>query len=219
MQIVAVLALAVLALVGCSSGATGEGFVVDPPEVDAGGDVHTPPTPSADGAVMPPPPPKVDAGTDAGADTGATPTHDAGQAIDATPEAAAPEASSPEAAPPVVDAGTDAAKIDATPTADAAPPAIDANDAGGVEPVCTSTSAACQRAIETDALIRATFPQPCTPEGDRKCGGVFRGVVETLPIVCRSGMWRLAGSWSGSQWVAGHSCSMGCGAAGKICDP
>ncbi len=94
----------------------------------------------------------------------------------------------------------------------------DAGD-GGVEPLCTSTLPACTQANATDAVIRATFPQPCTPDGLRKCGGVYRGVLETLPMICNRGMWRLAGSWSGVQWVPLYQCSVGCPSAGSFCGP
>lgn len=160
----------------------------------------------------------------------------------ATPEASTPPApdagpSGPDALPPTVDGGADSrpatdareagqnqdagtdspAPIDAG--SDAAPDAVPGDAGTAVEPVCTSTLPACKQATDADDAVRATFTKPCTPEGLVKCGGVYRGVVETLPIICRQGIWRLDGYWSGVQWVPGHTCSMGCGAAGKICDP
>jgi len=224
MRTPAALALVILFAAGCTQAV--EAMPTDTaPELDAGGDVL--PTPDA----MSPPdsaPPAADARVEAGkADTG---TVDTGTTVDATDAGAKVDTgSTPEASPPPVEAGVDAgtdAGGDSAPTVDAAPPSsdgapsTDATDAGTtVDPVCSSPMPACQRAIETDDLIRATFPQPCAPEGDRKCGGVWRGVVETLPMICRDGRWRLAGSWSGVQWAPLYTCSAGCGAAGKICTP
>lgn len=197
-----------------------------------------PTTPEADGGRTVDSPPQVSG--DGGPDGGQV------GKVDAAPEAAAPDAtpppspdagpSGPDAAPPTLDARTDSAPApDAVAQPDgghggdaSAPPADVAGDAApdaapgdagtGADPVCTSPLPACTNAISADEAIRATFTKPCTPEGDKKCGGVYRGVVETLPMVCRSGQWRLAGSWSGVQWVPGHECSTGC-AAGKVCNP
>jgi len=229
------LAAAFAFVLGCSS-ADGVNFDRPTPEVDAGGgDALVPPTPTSTGTGEPPPPPKVDSGAGGGgaADTGSTP--DAG----ALPEAAVdvvvtPEAATDAGAPDAIDSGVDA-RPDSAPTVDANDAATDAGSDGatsdggnatdapadsGLAPICPDTSVPkCQAANDTDAVIQATFPQACTPEGLRKCGGVFRGVVETLPMNCLMGRWRLAGYWSGVQWVPSYECSKGCGAAGKLCDP
>jgi hypothetical protein len=223
-----IVALALVFAAGCTQAVDAPSFTDTMP--DAGGDVRPTPDamPAPDARV---PPMKVDAGNDAPAtETSSSP--EAGSAIDAPAKVdadagtTAPEASTPDATPtPAVDAGNDGAiateaGTDSAPTVDAAPPSSDAGtDAGDVDPVCTSPATACQRAIETDSLVRSTFPQPCAVEGERKCGGVWRGVVETLPMICRDAHWRLAGSWSGAQWMPLYTCSSGCGAAGKICNP
>jgi hypothetical protein len=168
--------------------------------------------------------PTVDAATmqDAGngADTRSPPLDsgasveggDAGEAGAIAPDAG-PDSRGPDAAPPP------------PPDADAAPPtmpdagpAIDARADAGPTPVCTSSSPSCDAAVKADERVRATFTEACAPEGFRQCGGVPNGVVETLPLICRMGAWRLAGMASGSQWVPAYECSKGC-AAGKLCDP
>lgn len=232
-------ALAVLLAAGCSSGGA-EPVDTDPPAPDAGGDVLAPPTTTTTGMAGAAGAGSAGKGgsggaTGGGAGTGGTggaagsgggsagtgggagagtagagsPTIDAGRP-DA--DASAPEASAPEAG------GGDGA----VPPADAATADV-RNDAGtdaGVAPICPSPSAACDEPNRSDAAIRATYVQPCGPDGLQKCGGIDYGggVIDTLPMVCRSAMWRLAGTWSGSQWVAAYSCSGGC-AAGKLCDP
>lgn len=119
------------------------------------------------------------------------------------------------------DAGPDSVPDSAPP----APPTTDAGamsdaDAGTEPPVCPMPSApSCANAIAADRAIQDTFTKPCDPEAFRQCGGVNRGVVVTYPMICREGRWRLAGYWSGVQWVALYECSQGCGAAGKLCDP
>ncbi len=148
--------------------------------------------------------PALDAGTHTEA---ATP-----EAAPPTPEAGAPapEAATPEAAPPVPDAGT---------TAPDSAPAGDAGTDAAPPPICTAPSASCAAANQEDARVRATFPIPCTPEGFRQCGGVRNGtVVETIPLLCRMGEWRLAGSQVGNVWVVAYQCSAGC-AEGKLCAP
>lgn len=150
------------------------------------------------------------------------PGMDARPDLPAAPDALAPDAgTAPEAsADRTPDAVSDAADADAGTAPDGAADArADGAGDGGVEPLCTSTLPACDRANATDALIRATFPQPCTPDGLRKCGGVNRGVLETLPMICNRGMWRLAGSWSGVQWVPLYECSVGCPSVGSFCGP
>ena len=217
------LALALLlAVAGCSSAADAPGnFTTPTPEADAGHDVIAPPTPGTDAA------PTVDGGTDGGQVADAAHEADAAPAIDSGAKVDADAGTSPEATPPTDDAappGTDAAPPRVDAGNDGAPPSSDAAaadvDAGNSDPICPDISRpSCREATESDAAIRAAFPQPCSPEGLRKCGGVDRGgVIDTLPMVCRMGAWRLAGSWSGVQWVATYECSNGC-AAGKLCDP
>jgi hypothetical protein len=143
-----------------------------------------------------------------------SPTIDAG-----TPDA---DASAPEASTPDARSG------------DGAVPSTDAGDSGhdagtdsggdaGVVPICSAPVAGCDGPNKSDAQIRAQFPQACsTTVGFRKCGGVYwpapDNITETLPMLCLNGQWRLGGSWSGSQWVPSHNCSMGC-AAGQLCNP
>jgi hypothetical protein len=221
MRTLTALALLLVAA-GCSSaGGDAPGFAPPAPEPDSGGDVIAPPTPGTDAA------PTVDSGAgqvaDARHEADAAPALDVARVDVAPPDAGA----SPEASSPAPDAGSTGA--------DAAPPRIDAGidaggakdavagdvDAGNAVPICPGPATACDDANTSDALIRATFTQACTA-GLGKCGGVLRdGIVDTLPMVCWAppGTWRLAGSWSGSQWVAAFTCSKGCGAAGKLCDP
>jgi hypothetical protein len=217
-----------LAVAGCSSAVEAPGdFTTPTPEADAGHDVIAPPTPGTDAA------PTVDGGAgpdgqaaDAQHEADATPAIDAGSKVDAVPDAG----TSPEATPPTVDAGTtdaDAAPPRVDAGSDAAPPSSDAAtadvDAGNSDPICPDVSKpACKAATQSDDMIRATFTQPCSNSGvgSRMCGGVDYGggVVETLPMLCINGQWRLAGSWSGLQWVTPFTCSTGC-AAGKLCTP
>jgi hypothetical protein len=162
------------------------------------GDADAATPPAADGQPTPEAaPPSVDSGTDG---------------------ASAPDATSPEAGVDV--AVPDGAGGDAPPVGDAGPPGT---DSGNADPVCTaSQSPSCTGANAADQTIRETFIKPCTPEGLQMCGGITRGtsgVVETLPMVCRAGQWRLAGYWGGANWVALYTCSKGCGTAGKLCDP
>jgi len=166
--------------------------------------------------------PEPEAGTDAPAPDAAPPATDAG------PDGLPPGVDVRTDVPALADVvGADTASQDAAPdrAVDVASDVRDAGstdaaaDTGVVVPVCDVAVPACTSAQEDDALIRATFPQPCTPEADRKCGGVWTGsLVTTFPMVCRSAQWRLAGSMSGSQWVPWYQCSMGC-AQGKICGP
>ena len=126
--------------------------------------------------------------------------------------------------------GTDGA-VDAPPTTVDAPSSIDAGtdatggtdapatDSGTLAPICPAPSdPKCQVANAADEAIQMQFPQPCSPEGLHKCGGVFRGVVETLPMICYMSRWRLAGYWTAGQWVATYECTASCG-SGKLCDP
>lgn len=189
------------------------------------------PDPGSDSA-PPTDPIRPDAGViEGGQEGGATPTPDAGPA---TPDAVPPSQDGGPDAVATPDAGWSDGGADTGPDAtgpDVAPdmqPTADAGDAGatsdadsgaGVDPVCTSPLPECGQALAADQAIRDQFTKPCSPEAFRQCGGVYRGVVETLPMVCRDGRWRLAGSWSGVQWVPLYMCSRGCGAAGKLCDP
>jgi hypothetical protein len=165
--------------------------------------------------------PEPEAGTDAPAPEAGPP------AVDAGPDSLPPGVDVLTDVPALADVvGADTASQDAAPDRAVDDVASDARDAlttadadAGFVPVCDVAVPSCASAMEADALIRATFPQPCTPEADRKCGGVFTGsVVTTFPMVCRSGQWRLAGGQSGSQWVPAYQCSVGC-AQGKICGP
>jgi hypothetical protein len=175
-----------------------------------------------------------DAARDAGNE--ASPIHSDASDAKAEPsasEAAPPvEASTPptEAAPPSGDAPYDVAADVAEATvgvreagADAASDRVTA-DAGGAADapseaglVCSGPAVPCDSVNRDDAAIRATFTKPCT-EGDRKCGGIRVDVVETVPMICRSGAWRLAGVWTGEIWSPFFMCSRGC-AAGLLCDP
>jgi hypothetical protein len=213
------LCVALLLAVGCSSA---DATFPDPPSTppDAG-------EVSPDGSS----PDALEEGGAVGVDGGT-------MAPDATPDSGAPlPDAAPDSGPPSFDAGTDAprsadaldaaadgATLDSGTDAPRLPDAgSDARDGAtssdaGLAPICVSPYPACAQAIESDALVQATFPQPCSPDDLRKCGGVYRGVVETLPLVCRGGRWRLAGAMYDTQWVAGYMCSAGC-AQGKLCDP
>lgn len=225
-----------LLLAGCSSAGEDVSFRPDPtPEADAGGDVVPMPTSTGSGgasgsagvgnagsggtggasggsagAVT-----AGSAGTGGGGtavapiDSGA-PTADAATTM---PEAGPDTASAPDAGAdsgaPRIDAGGDAAV------------ASDTTDGATADPICTAAPPKCDGPNRTDAQIRAAFTTPCSPEWLQKCGGVYSpppdDVTETIPMLCKSGIWRLAGSWSGSQWVS-YECSHGC-AAGQLCDP
>ncbi len=138
------------------------------------------------------------------------------------------ETAAPEAAPPAPDAGNPAPEAAApetsSPAPDAGPTAPDAGPAreAGADAaalICTAPSVSCAGANAADARVRATFPLPCAPEGFQQCGGVRGGtVVETLPLLCRMGVWRLGGSQIGTVWVGAYECSAGC-AEGKLCNP
>lgn len=169
--------------------------------------------PTADAA----PPVEPDAGT---LSPDAAPVIDTDSAPPSTSPDAAPDAAPvPDPVPPKADA--------APPKVDAAKPVVDAGrdvapDAGstGPAPICPSPTPACVTAQHDDDLIRATFTAPCAPNGLAKCGGLEQPdhIVETLPIICKEGVWRLAGGWYGGAWIGGHDCSQGC-ASGQICDP
>ncbi len=140
-----------------------------------------------------------------------TPAEGGGEAAAPTPEAGnpAPEAAASETSSPAPDAGT-------VPP-EAGPPADAGTDAG--PPICTAPSASCAMANQYDARLQMTFTAPCSPEGLRMCGGLRTGtVVETIPMLCRNGAWRLGGSQIGSVWVPAYQCSAGC-AEGRLCNP
>lgn len=221
-----------LAAAGCGSAPD----TVTDTAPDAAGDVLAPPTPTTTGTVPPPPVPDAGADTrgasDAGADTRAdtVPTVDAVRPPDATPieggvdaptEAGALDSGAPTSDVGAIEASAPDARVDSVAVADAVATVDAVRDAAG-DPVCPVPNAECKRVNDTDARVRATFPAPCSPELARQCGGVQPPpggtVVETLPLVCRAGAWRLAGAWSGVQWVPYFECSRGC-AEGMLCDP
>ena len=141
------------------------------------------------------------------------PASDAGTGADGVLEGGAPDArgdtgNDARADSTVIDARADVASIDAA----------DAADSGAVRPICEVPYPACVHAIEVDAQVRAAFPGPCSPQYQRMCAGMPTAPVETLPVLCYEGLWRLSGGMSGTQWVAGHNCSMGC-QSGKLCNP
>ena len=197
-KIVAVLTYITATACGGAPMETPAPVVVDDPTVDAA------------------PPIEGDAGT---LSPDAAPVTAPDSAPSTSPDAAPDAAPTPDPVPPRADA--------APPSVDAAKPVVDAGrdvapDAGstGPAPICNSPSPACVTAQHDDDLIRATFTAPCAPDGLAKCGGLEQPdhIVETLPIICKAGAWRLAGGWYGGAWIGGHDCSQGC-ASGQICDP
>lgn len=184
-----------LAAVGCGSPADPMGDELAPePTVDAAAavDVAAPKVDAGREAASPDSAPEAAApAPDATADAGLDVARAEATAPDAaaTPDADAQalvEASAPEAAPKQ-DAAAEAATVDAAPTSDSGRPT-------------------------TAQTIAATFPEGCSADGTRKCGGVTPaadGIVETWPLSCYHGAWILAG---------GFECSHGC-AARTLCTP
>lgn len=135
-------------------------------------------------------------------------TADVGAAIDARGDIGADAGTDARDGAIATDVRADSALTDA---------ATDAGDSGLV-PICTAEYPACLAAIATDARVRETFTAPCSPLGLEKCGGLPGDVTETVPLICHASMWRLSGYMSGTQWMNGHGCTMGC-QSGKICNP
>lgn len=131
----------------------------------------------------------------------------------ATVDAGTAEAAAPEASQATIDAGTDRREASTATTPETGPSVM--VDAGRDAAAGTGIPSI-DRSI---ALVVATFPQPCAPENARQCGGVVDGATATLPLVCRSGHWTLAGALTGpGNWVSFYSCSHGC-QAGQLCMP